>query len=824
MKKSIRKIAVMILAACLMFCASLALVTSANSVKADDSLNSFRMAEGAFLRMAKETHGLRFLAQMDKTLADEVAADKTKSFGMIIVPMDILNKYSITDNYIEQLNVNGLTDDKLCLINDLTAYNHTQYGWCVSGAIIGIRYGNIDRDFVGIGYVKTVNSAGSVVSYKYAQANLNDIARNSAEVASYAYTDLNAEYTAEQKEIMNVYIGKATMRALNKTEEEYDSALAAGTIPEVGATTSQATVNSSVGKTIKNDIVYTADGQTIDVDFPASYDTSDPSVATVDKFGNVTVKKVGEATITVNTVAEKLNYKVVAETTLLDKNESVIYSLAKYSSVSMLSKRTGLAVDIPESKVLDLTAYPEGVYIVTFTDENGQTFTDEIDIYDSAKAFEWESGKWADSEYAYKVKYTKSDDSGLTEAEFTNTDGKVSVTTLSTSDDVYYYFYVTPRHSKTYYKLFADTSENLIFNFGYAANGDISNGMNVYVYSDYDGGKTNGKKYNGTGTGTLTSFGLKDSGQLWESSYTYNNYGLTYGRWMENFDKWANGEYPVFKFELNKRMNAGSSIYVLPATVTQLQVDETNVTLLNKTENGTYDLSSYSSASVISKLSGKKVALPESKILDLTKIPEGVYYIYATAANGQKEVSVIDVYTAGVFEWENGTWEDSRYAYKVTYTKSDGSGVTEAEFTNTSDGKVSIKTISDGSDYFYNFYVKPRHSKAYYQLFAATTNNLVYGFGVKGNENNGTNAYFYSDYEKGKYANASESFALKNSGQLWNPDTEWTNFGVTYASWLANLDKWASGEYTYLRFELGGGRINANASIFILPATITSNA
>lgn len=94
----------------------------------------------------------------------------------------------------------------------------------------------------------------------------------------------------------------------------------------------------------------------------------------------------------------------------------------------------------------------------------------------------------------------------------------------------------------------------------------------------------------------------------------------------------------------------------------------------------------------------------------------------------------------------------------------------------------------------------------------------------KGNENNGTNAYFYSDYEKGKYANASESFALKNSGQLWDPDTQWTNFGVTYASWLANLDKWASGEYTYLRFELGGGRINANASIFILQATITSNA
>lgn len=823
MKKAIRKILITALAVCVMLCASLTLLSGANKVKADDSVNSFRMLEGVSLRLSKDTHGLRFLALMDKTFADEVSADETKSFGMVIVPMDILSRYSITGNYIEQLNGNGLTGDKLCLIDDLTAYNHTKYGWCVSGAIIGIRYGNIDRDFVGIGYVKTVTAGGTVVSYDYAQANLTAIARNSAEVASYAYTDLNEEYTAEQKEIMNTYIGKATMRALNKTEEEYNSALASGSIPAVVATLSQATVNSSVGKTFRNDIVYTADEQTINVDFPASYETSDSSVATVDKFGNVTVKRVGEATITVNTVSEKLSYKVTAETTLLDKSESTTYSLAKYSVVSLTSKRTGQPVSVPENKVLDLTAYPEGVYTVTFTDDKGQTFVDEIDIFDSAKPFEWESGTWSDSEYAYKVTYMKADSTGVTEAQFTNVDGKVSVTTLSTNDDVYYNFYVTPRHSKTYYKLFADTSENMIFNWGYQANGDISNGMNVYVYSDYDGGKTNGNKYNGTGTGTLTSFGLKDSGQLWESSYTYNNYGLTYGKWIENFDKWANGEYPVFRFEMNKRMNAGSSIYVLPATITQLQVDETDVTLVNKAENSTFDLSSYSSASVISKLSGKKVALPASKILDLTTIPEGVYYVYATSASGQKTISVIDVYTAGVFEWENGTWSDSVYAYKVTYTKSDGTGATEAQFTNT-DGKVSITTLSDGSDYYYNFYVKPRHSKAYYQLFAETTNNLVYKFGVKGSENNGTNAYVYSDYANGKYANATESFALKNSGQLWNPDTTWENFGVTYASWLNNFDKWASGEYTYLRFELGGGRMNAGSTVFVLPATITANA
>ena len=823
MKKSIKKILVTAFAVCAMFCASFMLITGANKVCAEEPINTFKMLEGASLRLSKDSHGLRFCALMDKSLADQVAADDTKSFGMLVVPEDILNKFSITGNYIENLNANGMANDKLCLIEDLTAYDHSEYGWCVTGAITEIRYGNISRDFVGIGYIKTVTGAEGAVSYEYAQANLTAIARNSAEIASYAYTDLEGDYTAEQKEIMEIYIGKATMRALNKTEEEYNSALLTGSVPSVNATLTEEAVTLSVGKTFTNKIVYSVDGKTINVNFPASYDSSDKSVATVDKYGKVTVKRVGESNITVNTVSEKLTYKVVVETALLDKSESTSYSLAQYNEVSMISKRTGAAVEIPDNKVLDLTAYPEGVYTVTATNTDGETFVNEIDIFDSTKPFEWENGTWADSEYAYKIKYMKHDSTGVTEAQFTNTNGKVSVTTLSTDEDVYYNFYVTPRHSKTYYKLFGDTSENVIFNWGYKANGDLSNGVNVYVYSDYEAGQTNGIKYNGTGKGTIVDFKLQNSGQLWESSYTYNNYGTTYLSWLNNFDKWANGEYPVFRFEINKRMNAGSNIFVLPATITELRIDESQVTLLNKKESTMLDLSSYSSVSVVSKLSKKKVSLPENKILDFTSIPEGVYYLYTTSANGQKAVSVIDIYTAGVFEWESGTWADSEYAYKIKYMKSDGTEVTEAQFTNTS-GMVSVTTLSDNTDYYYNFYVMPRHSKAYYQLFAENTENLIYNFGLKGRDNNGTDAYIYSDYEKGKVTNAKQSFGLQGSGQLWNPDVTYNVFGVTYASWLNNFDKWASGEYYFLRFELGNGRMNAGSNIFVLPATITAKA
>lgn len=131
------------------------------------------MVNGASLRLANQS-GLRFMATIPTQSYDPENLD----YGIIIVPYSYLTKYNITNNYIDELESNGL--NKLNI--ECTPYQEEGV-WTICAAIVNILEQNYTRKFVAIAYA----TDGS--NYYYAEISEANNARSVQEVATAVKED-----------------------------------------------------------------------------------------------------------------------------------------------------------------------------------------------------------------------------------------------------------------------------------------------------------------------------------------------------------------------------------------------------------------------------------------------------------------------------------------------------------------------------------------------------------------------------------------------------------------------------------------------------------
>ncbi len=209
-------------------CVSLGGITAKTNASAT-ATTTFEMKYGASARTVSGESGLRFQTIVDKATADEVVADTTRSFGMIIVPTDYLA--GITDNFVPALETLCADNENVTLTKietnnldeEIVPYLDEDGNYYFNG-VIDVSYNNTNRDFTGIAYIKTVN-ADETVSYEYAAfakaedgagaADVKNNSRSIAEIASAALNETIEEYkvTGTRREVCVSYVNDALTRA-----------------------------------------------------------------------------------------------------------------------------------------------------------------------------------------------------------------------------------------------------------------------------------------------------------------------------------------------------------------------------------------------------------------------------------------------------------------------------------------------------------------------------------------------------------------------------------------------------------------------------------
>lgn len=164
------------------------------SVALDEIKKTFTMVAGASVRL-NEPAGLRFSATLNKTATETFETEGiTLAFGTLIAPLDYMTDESqlALDAEFTFLNiVRTVWDEKNAKDGELR----------FNGAIIELFDYNYTRAFLGKAYTSFSFNGKEVVVY----AKSNDNVRSVKTVATRALADDNAEYTDEQREILNRY-------------------------------------------------------------------------------------------------------------------------------------------------------------------------------------------------------------------------------------------------------------------------------------------------------------------------------------------------------------------------------------------------------------------------------------------------------------------------------------------------------------------------------------------------------------------------------------------------------------------------------------------
>ena len=211
MKKS-KKMKVL---AALLLGASVSLTLGAFSVEnASAEVNevnkdAFAMIKGAGVRLV-EPYGIRFRAQLGENVYEDVMnpeANETKKVGMYIVPSSYVNNaaaYSdgIVGNY---QNFKQKTEVVFYDSDDATVENKIYSGgdeyYYANGVIANLNLQNYGREFIGIAYVETTNTSTNVITYEFADFDLEATARTATYVASAAYDDY-----ASSRDVLTNYV------------------------------------------------------------------------------------------------------------------------------------------------------------------------------------------------------------------------------------------------------------------------------------------------------------------------------------------------------------------------------------------------------------------------------------------------------------------------------------------------------------------------------------------------------------------------------------------------------------------------------------------
>lgn len=317
MKKNVKRIVGASLVGAICFGLGTA-VTLANNVKVEAATTDFQMKTGAAVRLASDSAGLRFIAEMDESKYNAVIDSATgeyktgMSLGMVIVPTAYVeNAPSGTTEWLDYIG------DKKKVVLDIPAEKvyEKDGSWCFNGVLTNIAFNSLNIDFIGIAY------SHDGTAYDYADFTVADNSRNVAEVASSALNDTSVTYSATDETLLQDFITDTLYREAGVFAYEdgdtvlyYDSytAYQADTERTNGSADIQ-TAASSLGYTlayidVQDSAEFSlADGETTltvesavtgaDYSNIIQWSSSNENVATVEN-GKVTAVSEGNTTIT----------------------------------------------------------------------------------------------------------------------------------------------------------------------------------------------------------------------------------------------------------------------------------------------------------------------------------------------------------------------------------------------------------------------------------------------------------------------------------------------------------------------------------------------
>ena len=265
--------------------------------------------------------GIRFTAVISPELYNEVMADDTKQFGMVLAPISYFMKVDLDgvggvdwmkafeSEQLTVLYMNGITPFAI------TEPDGTLEEYRLNGTISNVKYSNTNLQFLGIGYV--ITTEGENVSYKYASfpdgLSYKQCSRSFAYVAAERLNEcavLNNYLSQADIDVLYGIINNSTDLANGLSEATADGSFYAVTLSDVSKTI-------GVGEefTIKVDIAEA---------IPTSiwWQSSNTTVATV-KDGVVTALKEGTATITAIVAGKEYNC-VITVGEIQENTEAVV--------------------------------------------------------------------------------------------------------------------------------------------------------------------------------------------------------------------------------------------------------------------------------------------------------------------------------------------------------------------------------------------------------------------------------------------------------------------------------------------------------------------
>ena len=180
-----------------------------NTAKADgEAITEFSAVTGASVRVSDRS-GIRFTVNVPTSVYDSVVSGgayvNDSQIGMIIVPYAYVTDYNAYKasnptsdyGYYEYFkNVKGKMIN-LSYTPEQVAANPVSGGYQIKGSLVDIKEANLERDFVGIGYVRTSGR------YTYTAITEDDNARNITEIATKAIEDNSGKVSASQRGLLS---------------------------------------------------------------------------------------------------------------------------------------------------------------------------------------------------------------------------------------------------------------------------------------------------------------------------------------------------------------------------------------------------------------------------------------------------------------------------------------------------------------------------------------------------------------------------------------------------------------------------------------------
>lgn len=171
-------------------------------VDAGDAGTQTFVMKGAGIRFDEPT-GIRFTATVDETTYQEVTTSSDKVFGAIILPNDYLVGIDTITNHVTQLEgIKYNTKEGLLGLPVAGGYE-------VSYSLAQINYGNYNRDFYCLIYIKT--GEGTTATYDYATVVEGNNVRSVSEVAEGYYPDAEV---GEKQDLLNFILRLNILRQI----------------------------------------------------------------------------------------------------------------------------------------------------------------------------------------------------------------------------------------------------------------------------------------------------------------------------------------------------------------------------------------------------------------------------------------------------------------------------------------------------------------------------------------------------------------------------------------------------------------------------------